>query len=70
MAPSPILVGRRLLPALPKGTRAFFWYVQRPFQRPLGVDVMLDPLIWSQVMTEIAVVATFVAKPGNEEKVT
>jgi hypothetical protein len=25
MAPSPILVGRRLLPALPKGTRAFFW---------------------------------------------
>jgi quinol monooxygenase YgiN len=29
---------------------------------------MLDPLIWSQVMTEIAVVATFIAKPGNEDK--
>jgi len=29
---------------------------------------MLDPFIWSQVMTEIAVVATFIAKPGNEDK--
>jgi quinol monooxygenase YgiN len=29
---------------------------------------MLGVLTWSQNMTEIAVVATFVAKPGNEEK--
>jgi quinol monooxygenase YgiN len=29
---------------------------------------MLDVLTWSQNMSEIAVVATFVAKSGNEEK--
>jgi hypothetical protein len=29
----------------PQGNAGFFLCVQRPFQRPLGVDVMLDPLI-------------------------
>jgi len=41
--------------------------VLRKQLRACGVGVMLGPLIWSQVMTEIAVVATFVAKPGNED---